>query len=198
MTKKWDMVLILGLLLAVVVSVAAGFDGECDPVRQNVLRLHILANSDSEQDQALKLQVRDAVLRETAGSFEAAESLDTAEQTAAALLPRIEETARQTLAAQGCDDAVRVSLVNMYFETREYDGHTLPAGYYDAVRIELGAAAGHNWWCVMYPSLCVPAACDNYDSALDDSERDIVENYPKYEIKFKSVEVFEWLKNALS
>ena len=76
MTKKWDMVLILGLLLAVVVSVAAGFDGECDPVRQNVLRLHILANSDSEQDQALKLQVRDAVLRETAGSFEAAESLD--------------------------------------------------------------------------------------------------------------------------
>lgn len=87
MTKKWDMVLILGLLLAVVVSVAAGFDGECDPVRQNVLRLHILANSDSEQDQALKLQVRDAVLRETAGSFEAAESLDTAEQTAAALLP---------------------------------------------------------------------------------------------------------------
>ena len=112
MTKKWDMVLILGLLLAVVVSVAAGFDGECDPVRQNVLRLHILANSDSEQDQALKLQVRDAVLRETAGSFEAAESLDTAEQTAAALLPRIEETARQTLAAHGCDDAVRVSPVS--------------------------------------------------------------------------------------
>lgn len=191
MTKKWDMVLILGLLLAVVVSVAAGFDGECDPVRQNVLRLHILANSDSEQDQALKLQVRDAVLRETAGAFEAAESLDTAEQTAAALLPRIEETARQTLAAQGCDDAVRVSLVNMYFETREYDGHTLPAGYYDAVRIELGAAAGHNWWCVLFPQLCIGTAADSEELETIDG----LARQPEYRLSFALV---EWLERLLA
>lgn len=69
MTKKWDRVLIFGLLLAVILSMAAGFDNECETVRENVLRLHILANSDSEEDQALKLRVRDAILRETAADF---------------------------------------------------------------------------------------------------------------------------------
>ena len=130
MTKKWDRVLIFGLLLAVILSMAAGFDNECETVREDVLRLHILANSDSEEDQALKLRVRDAILREEA------------------------------LAQAGSADAVRVALVNMYFETREYDGTILPAGYYDAVRIELGAAEGHNWWCVLFPQLCIGTAAE--------------------------------------
>ena len=109
----------------------------------------------------------------------------------AALLPRIEETARQTLAAQGCDDAVRVSLVNMYFETREYDGHTLPAGYYDAVRIELGAAAGHNWWCVLFPQLCIGTAADSEElEAIDGLARQ-----PEYRLSFALV---EWLERLLA
>ena len=140
MTKRWDRALIFGLLLALVISMAAGFDNRCEAVRENVLRLHILANSDSEEDQALKLRVRDAILRETAESFAQSGSREETGRLARALLPKIEETARATLEAAGCTDAVRAGLVHMYFDTREYDGTILPAGYYDAVRIELGRA----------------------------------------------------------
>ena len=107
MTKRWAMVLIVGLLLAVVVSMAAGFDSRCEEVRENVLRLHILANSDSEEDQALKLSVRDAVLRATEADFAAAKSREETIEAAERLLPEIQEAAEDTLTAAGCTDAVR-------------------------------------------------------------------------------------------
>lgn len=122
MTKKWDRVLIFGLLLAVILSMAAGFDNECETVRENVLRLHILANSDSEEDQALKLRVRDAILRETAEDFAKSESQIETMARAEELLPKMKAVAEEALARAGSADAVRVALVNMYFETREYDG----------------------------------------------------------------------------
>ena len=160
MTKKWDRVLIFGLLLAVILSMAAGFDNDCETVRENVLRLHMLANSDSEEDQALKLRVRDAILRETAEDFAKSESQIETMARAEELLPKMKAVAEEALAQAGSTDAVRVALVNMYFETREYDGTILPAGYYDAVRIELGAAEGHNWWCVLFPQLCIGTAAE--------------------------------------
>ena len=175
MTKKWDRVLIFGLLLAVILSMAAGFDNECETVRENVLRLHILANSDSEEDQALKLRVRDAILRETAEE----------------LLPKMKAVAEEALAQAGSTDAVRVALVNMYFETREYDGTILPAGYYDAVRIELGAAEGHNWWCVLFPQLCIGTAAEG--SELDQIEK--LAEGPEYRLSFALV---EWLERLLA
>ena len=172
MTKKWDRVLIFGLLLAVILSMAAGFDNECETVRENVLRLHILANSDSEEDQALKLRVRDAILRETAEDFAKSESQIETMARAEELLPKMKAVAEEALARAGSADAVRVALVNMYFETREYDGTILPAGYYDAVRIELGAAEGHNWWCVLFPQLCIGTAkrADQYAKGVDAAE----------------------------
>ena len=191
MTKKWDRVLIFGLLLAVILSMAAGFDNECETVRENVLRLHILANSDSEEDQALKLRVRDAILRETAESFARSGSREETGRLARALLPKIEETARATLEAAGCTDAVRVALVNMYFETREYDGTILPAGYYDAVRIELGAAEGHNWWCVLFPQLCIGTATEGPE--LERIEK--LAEGPEYRLSFALV---EWLERLLA
>ena len=182
MTKRWDRALIFGLLLALVISMAAGFDNRCEAVRENVLRLHILANSDSEEDQALKLRVRDAILRETAESFAQSGSREETGRLARALLPKIEETARATLEAAGCTDAVRAGLVHMYFDTREYDGTILPAGYYDAVRIELGRAEGRNWWCVLYPGLC-RSACGGYARP---EENDLV--CGEYLVRFRLVE----------
>ena len=193
MTKRWDMVMIVGLLLAVVVSMAAGFDSECEAVRENVLRLHILANSDSEEDQALKLSVRDAVLRATEADFAAAESREETMEVAARLLPKIQTAAENTLEAAGCADTVRVSMVNMYFETREYDGRILPAGYYDAVRIELGAAQGHNWWCVLFPQLCIGTAAEQGSAELEQIER--LAKAPEYRLSFALV---EWLERLLS
>lgn len=183
--------MILGLLLAVVVSMAAGFDRRCEAVRENVLRLHILANSDSEEDQTLKLCVRDAVLQATEEELAAAQSREETAEIAERLLPRIKSTAEDTLAAAGCSDAVRVSMVNMYFETREYDGRTLPAGYYDAVRIELGAAAGHNWWCVLFPQLCIGTAAEG--SEVEQIEK--LAKTPEYRLSFALV---EWLERLLA
>ena len=191
MTKRWDRALIFGLLLALVISMAAGFDNRCEAARENVLRLHILANSDSEEDQALKLRVRDAILRETAESFAQSGSREETGRLARALLPKIEETARATLEAAGCTDAVRAGLVHMYFDTREYDGTILPAGYYDAVRIELGRAEGRNWWCVLFPQLCIGTAADC--AGLEQIEQ--LAEGPEYRLRFA---LAEWLERLLA
>ena len=199
MTKKWDRVLIFGLLLAVILSMAAGFDNECETVRENVLRLHILANSDSEEDQALKLKVRDqlklrvrdAILRETAADFAESGSQTETMARAEELLPKMKAAAEEALARAGSADAVRVALVNMYFETREYDGTILPAGYYDAVRIELGAAEGHNWWCVLFPQLCIGTATEGPE--LEQIEK--LAEGPEYRLSFALV---EWLERLLA
>lgn len=191
MTKRWDAVLILGLLLAIAFSCLTGFDRQCEEVRQSVLRFHILANSDSPEDQALKLQVRDAVLAETAKYFSPATGLTGAEMAARTHLPEIREAAQSVLRARGCTDLVRVGLVNMYFNTRTYDGRTLPAGYYDALRIEIGRARGHNWWCVMFPPLCIGAAADSQQLR----EIEALGEEPEYKLSFAGV---EWLESLLA
>lgn len=190
MTKRWDAVMILGLLLAMVFSMVADFDARCETVRDGVLRLHILANSDSQSDQALKLLVRDAILDETKADFAAAETLLAAEATAGELLPQIRATAEKALREAGCTDAVNISLVNMYFDTRTYGERTLPAGFYDAIRITIGAGEGHNWWCVMFPPLCVGTAMDSAELAAIDALGGGVE----YRLSFASV---EWLERLL-
>ena len=186
-----------------VISMAAGFDNRCEAVRENVLRLHILANSDSEEDQALKLRVRDAILRETAESFARSGSREETGRLARALLPKIEETARATLEAAGCTDAVRAGLVHMYFDTREYDGTILPAGYYDAVRIELGRAEGRNWWCVVFPTLCVPASSEGFQETAEASGLSsqlagtLTREEGEYEIRFQFLDWLGQVKNWL-
>lgn len=191
MTKRWDTVMMIGLLLAVALSLVVGFDAQCHAVRQGVLRFHVLANSDSEEDQALKLAVRDAVLQRTAECFAAADSLTDAETAAAQYLPEMKTCAEETLRAAGCSDAVQVKMVNMYFETRTYGERTLPAGCYDAVRIEIGEAAGQNWWCVMFPPLCIGTAADSAELQAIDALGEGVE----YRLSFAAV---EWLEALLA
>ena len=194
--KPWEKALALGLIVTVALS-CISFSAQCRKIREDVLRLHILANSNSEKDQQLKLKVRDEILKISGDIFDGCKSLDDAQNAAKQKMPQIIKTAQNTVQSYGYDYTVTASLAKSYFDTRHYDDYTLPAGIYNAVRVIIGSGNGHNWWCVMYPSLCLPAACDNYDTALDENERDIVENYPKYEIKFKSVEIFEWLKSKL-
>ena len=156
--RRLDAALGCGLLLSMLISPLAGFGRDCGQVRQEVLRLHILANSDSAADQAVKLLVRDAVLEETGELFSAAGTLEEARKTVEENLPAIEETARRVLRSKGCSYPVKAELTRMYFDTREYDGTTLPAGEYQALRLCIGRAQGKNWWCVMFPPICVPAA----------------------------------------
>ena len=191
--KKFDLALIAGLLAAILITPLAGFGQDCAAVRGEVLRLHILANSDSAEDQALKLQVRDAVLAECGSLFGSAQTSEEAESLTAEHLVRLEEIARRTVGEAGRSDPVRAELVHMYFETRTYGDVTLPAGYYDALRITIGDAAGKNWWCVMFPPLCLPTA--DADAGQNEREdiRALGKETPHYRLAFRSVELIEEL-----
>ena len=143
--------------------------------------------------------MRDRILQETDSLFYLSDSLETAEEKAQESLPRIEEIARDELLKWGCNDEVQAELTHMFFDTRVYEDFTMPAGYYDAVRVTIGDAKGHNWWCVLYPALCVPAASEDGEAALartlTEGEREIVESKPEYEVRFYAVELFERVKD---
>ncbi|MDE5584105.1 MAG: stage II sporulation protein R [Ruminococcus sp.] len=186
-----NFVLIGGLLTAVFLSNIGGFvrDGQAlDGLRNGVLRLHILADSDSERDQNLKLKVRDALLE--SGILNGADSLESAEKMAVKKLDEIERTAEKTLRENGCNADVSAEITEMYFDEKVYGDITMPAGDYTALRVKIGSAEGHNWWCVMYPPLCVPCAVGvDDDEAVEEvffseKENDIINNPQKYKVRF--------------
>lgn len=159
--KEKSIILILSLLLA---AAAAWFlmwrtgtaaeEQMQEHLAQEVLRFHILANSDSEEDQALKMIVRDRIL-----DFLESEMPETADaQETAHWIRRhvdeLEDLGRRTVAEQGRDYPVNAAVTTCWFPDRTYGDMTFPAGNYEALRIELGDADGHNWWCVLYPGLC--------------------------------------------
>lgn len=182
--RRWVRAISGGLVLCLLLSIG-GVYGQADAVRDKVVRLHILANSDSTADQMLKLQVRDAV---TAAAAEwAAQTPAEARRLAQEQLPHIEEVARQTVRAAGCADAVAVEYTPLYFTTRQYGATTLPAGMYDAVRVTIGEGKGQNWWCVMYPPMCVGGAVGR------DTLPPLTRGEP-YILRFK---VVEWVESFL-
>lgn len=194
MTKNkigWEAILFAGLVLAMIISPLADFGGRCAQVRDEVLRLHILANSDSEADQALKLEVRDAILAELGEEFGSADNLEEARKIAEQNLSRVEEIAAGVIADAGRSDSVQVQTVRMYFDTRVYENATLPAGEYEALRVLIGEGAGKNWWCVMFPPLCIPAAAREGDGEIEDIM--LLEEEPNYKLAFWSVEAVEEL-----
>ncbi|MDD5952547.1 MAG: stage II sporulation protein R [Oscillospiraceae bacterium] len=188
-------VLLVSLLLAAATLVAVSALGEfrvrCEDISQKVLRLHVLANSNSETDQQLKLKVRDAILKESGQLFgtskEKADTMQIVEQHYAEL----EQVARRTLLENGCDLPVTVSLEKTYFNTRTYGEITMPSGYYDALQVKIGAASGKNWWCVLFPAICVPSATNvQMEDVLTPEELDVVEQQG-YDVRFKVVEWYE-------
>lgn len=196
--SRWIKALAMGLTLALMVSIG-GFGAQCARIRERVLRLHVLANSDSEADQALKLKVRDTIVETAAGLFDEIENETDALERAREQLTLLEGAAQQRVYDEGYDYTVRAELCEMYFTTRQYDTVTLPAGMYDALRVTIGEGAGHNWWCVVFPPMCVSTAVEHaeLEDVLDEEQQDIVENSQKYEVRFKVVELFEGAVNAI-
>lgn len=131
-----------------------------------VVRLHVLANSDSEEDQALKLKVRDALLAYVEPILEGAADRREAEALLRGRLPELERIAEEEIRSGGYDYAADVRLEDAMFPTREYEGFTLPAGEYLALRVLIGAAEGQNWWCVVFPPLCAAASAEVPEAAL--------------------------------
>ena len=128
--------------------------------RDCFLRLHIRANSDSEEDQALKLQVRDAILEVTTRLTLGCNDKDGAKRAVRNGLDQIREAAEQTVAQSGSDQTVTVSLTREHFDRREYGNFYLPAGFYDSLIIELGSGEGQNWWCVIFPAVCISGSAE--------------------------------------
>ena len=194
---------VLALFVACLVCTALWAEATQVRLASQVIRLHVLANSDSEEDQALKLAVRDRVL-ETTSALLAGE---TEPQAAAVLLNQhlddIAQTAAQEISAQGHDDRVEVRLEQTWFPTRQYQGISLPAGNYLALRVLIGAAEGHNWWCVIFPSLCVPATADGFADAaaaggFTDAEINLMTRANgAYVVKFRALELLQALKKYL-
>lgn len=191
---------VLALFVACLVCTALWAEATQVRLASQVIRLHILANSDSEEDQALKLEVRDRVL-ETTSALLAGE---TEPQAAAVLLNQhlddIAQTAAQEISAQGHDDQVEVRLEQTWFPTRQYQGISLPAGNYLALRVLIGAAEGHNWWCVVFPNLCLPAVSERAleASTLTPGQISLLqEEETSYVFRFKALELWQSLKHRL-
>lgn len=177
------------------------FAYNCSRVRSDVLRMHVIANSDCSADQQLKLMVRDAVLERGAQLFDGTVTADEARRKIEPHKAELEAAAREVIERAGYDYPVSVNVVNEYFATRCYGSLTMPAGRYTAVKVVIGEGAGHNWWCVMFPPLCLPAAQDrggNLDAFFDEGELKVVESSGRYEPRFKIVEIIEKLKEKTS
>ena len=181
-----------GFIFFTALGAFAVFAEHCENVRGEVLRLHIPANSDSPEDQAVKLEIRDMVLNEFGSRFTDCPDLSLAEEQAALLIPEIERRCTEYLHESGFDYGAKAELVSMYFTTREYDKLILPAGEYTALRITLGSGGGHNWWCVIFPQLCLPAVSDK-TSANAESVLDSFGKPQKITVKFALFEMFERL-----
>ena len=197
--KRIEAALLCAVLVSSLCSVTS-FASSCAQIRESVLRLHVLANSDSDADQALKLQVRDAVLEEGAHIFDGSLTAGEAEQAIEQALPQLERAARSEVMKRGYTYEVHITVSEEYFDTRTYEDEvTLPAGRYRAVRVIIGSGEGHNWWCVMFPPMCLPAAQGgvDLDGVLDGKEEKIVRSSPKYEPRFKIVEWIERLREYL-
>ena len=168
---------------------------------EKVLRLHVVANSDTAADQALKLRVRDRVLETARPLLEGVSNAAEAEAVLTRNLPALTEAARREIKARGSSAPVRITLEDAWFPTRTYGTSALPAGTYRALRVVIGSGEGHNWWCVVFPSLCLPAVSETSLQTAGLSEEDIAlvtEESPRYVFRFKTIEWFEELKHSLS
>ena len=196
----WEIALLIGMAVFLI-SGAVSLQNR-DQLADKVVRLHILANSDSEEDQALKLRVRDRVLERATELLEQTGDRREAADVLQSHLPELERIAAEEISACGYEYDVTAEVTNTMFPTKEYDGFTLPAGEYLALRIIIGEGNGRNWWCVVFPPLCTTAAADVPASALaagfDEEEVALVtEENEGYVLKFKAMEWWEAIREKI-
>lgn len=196
--KRLEIAVAFGLISAILLSVSS-FNASCDDLRTNILRLHIIANSDSKEDQALKLKVRDEILEKTGNLFNETENLTDAKEKVSNSLQVFEKIANKVILENGYSYSAKATIGMADFDTREYEDFTLPAGEYPSLIITLGEGKGQNWWCVVFPAVCVPAAAkhDLSETAKEKSTA-VAKNPQRYIMRFKTVEIYEKIKNLLN
>lgn len=200
--KKFTL-LSIAAALAVVICALSGFNefsSDCEAVRENTVRLRIVANSDSDFDQRIKLNIRDALTAQFQEVFAGAETKAEAETAAAKALSDFEHTANRILSDSGADYKAAAALTDRYFDTTDYGEFLLPAGTYSTVQLTLGAGGGENWFCIAFPPLCISAGADReaqLEAYLDENGWKFTSKKSGYILKFKLAELFEkWFKKS--
>jgi len=179
-------------VLAILTVLILPVNGEHE-IYEQTIRLHVVANSDTQADQTLKLEIRDEILLDVADYLTDCNTKYEAEQILAKQQRQLKETAERVITEQGYDYAVDVVMGEEYYPTREYESVSLPAGKYYSVRVNIGEAVGQNWWCVLFPPLCVGSATAKAEMVAagftPDQIRVLTEtDNPRYVLKFKVLE----------
>lgn len=191
----------IGILAALVCLVLLGtLIADRQTLHEELIRLHVVAASDSAEDQQIKLSVRDAVLQLLGQALADATDMEQAKAYIQTHLPQIEAAANDALVALGVTDQAVVSFTEEAFPTRVYDTFSLPSGVYESLRITIGQGEGHNWWCVVFPRLCMPAAAEGVEdvaagAGFSDSLTDTLTRKQGYEVRFFFLDVLGKIEN---
>lgn len=196
--KLWE----LSLLFALCVTFCTGLfaKAEQEQLATELIRLHVIANSDSESDQSAKLNVRDSALKVLTPLLEDVSSVDEAEKVINKALPLLCREARKSLLQDGKFYLAKAELCLEQYPTREYDGFALPSGDYISLKIILGKGEGHNWWCVVFPPLCMTSVEneDAFSALTDESAKLITYENSEYKLKFRIIELYQQFRQSLT
>ena len=202
--KMRSLEIIFLICLALVLLLCVWLEREQSELSESVLRLHVLANSDSQEDQELKLKVRDRVLLEAEGLLEGKTSVTDAQEVLGKHLSHLATVGAEVVAQEGFDYPVSAQLVETWFPTKEYSDFALPSGQYDALRIVIGEGEGQNWWCVVFPPLCLGSVSETteevaLEAGMSDKQVSLMTGESEgYVVKFKALELWEIIKGYFS
>ncbi len=188
MINTKELALLIGLIITILFSQTTAFAEDCDLIRDNTLRLHIMAHSNEDIDQDIKLMVRDSILANSGELFNF-NSYNQLKDDSQEIITKAVAIANTTLKSHNYPYTATAEIVeDMYFTTRYYEGIAMPAGRYTALRINIGSGQGENWWCVLYPPICLPSAQPEEDNPTSEQIEDI-----NQDVVFKpSFAVVEW------
>ncbi len=187
-------------LLLTAVFWLGGVANDKEKLRNDLIRLHVVADSDSAHDQSIKLKVRDAIIGKLQTAMDAFPDMETAKRYLQDHLSELEQVANEVLRDVGEDCKAVVTLAKETFPTREYDTFSLPAGVYESLRVTIGSGAGRNWWCVVFPSLCVSATADEFEdtavsAGFTDRLAGTLTGKQENRIRFFFLDCLGWVEN---
>ena len=197
MSKKLFVFLPLLLIFTLLFGSLSYTNDASNDISTKVLRMHVLANSNSINDQRLKIAVKNNILKSTRELFTDCDNLEESIEIAQSNTELIKASAQEVIKKYNKNYEVKVYVDNEFFDVREYKDFTLPSGNYNTVKVVIGEGKGKNWWCVMYPAVCISACSDDFDKALTKEEKKLITS-KKYIPKFKILEIINKIKNKIN
>ena len=197
MSKKLFVFLPLLLIFTLLFGSLSYTNDASNDISTKVLRMHVLANSNSIDDQKLKIAVKNNILKSTQELFTDCDNLEESIEIAQSNTELIKASAQEVIKKYNKNYDVKVYVDNEFFDVREYKDFTLPSGNYNTVKVVIGEGKGKNWWCVMYPAVCISACSDDFDKALTKEEKKLITS-KKYIPKFKILEIINKIKNKIN